>query len=440
MDRVQETVARKVRCDTRFWKPVFLLLALVLFAGVTYDTMLVKQSDQLRFLTALILVSCLAGALLLQEYPERALRMAFVRAWPLHLFTISFFSVCLAFHGGFRLEQVLVYTIFAYALFMLVPLLLVLNPGIMSSFFNWVAILSAIMAIPALFGAAGIETILGIPLRVKPSYRFFSGIIATGGFFEHPEGLAFQMAIGLFCSLYGLRSGRKSVFFPCLLLTLAGLIVSQGRAAIMGVAIAFAFRFLPELFRRSRTVFLGTLLFLTLFPFVIWSQLAVFPGVSGYFRLERGLSGRDVAWGYAFLLIEQRPWVGYGFMASTNLTEVEDKWLRSLGFSGGGSTFHNTFISKAVDLGLIATFCYSLIYLVPLLRTSRIWHPRHEQELVRSVILLTLVTGLFRDYNIGGIRSTSMLGAMFLGLTNVWPLLSDYGRKERVKSEFDLPD
>lgn len=117
-------------------------------------------------------------------------------------------------------------------------------------------------------------------------------------------------------------------------------------------------------------------------------------------------------------------------MASTDLTEAQAKWLRSVGFSGGGSTFHNTFISKAVDLGLIAAFFYSLLYFVPLLRTCRIWSPRHEQELMRSMILLTLATALFRDYNIGGIRSTAMLGAIFLGLTNVWPLLSAYGQEE----------
>ena len=122
---------------------------------------------------------------------------------------------------------------------------------------------------------------------------------------------------------------------------------------------------LPQIFRRSRPVFLGTLVFALTFPFFIWPQLAAIPGLSGYLRIERGLSGRDEAWRFALSVIKDKPWTGHGFMASAELTEAEQKSLRSSGFSGAGTTFHNTFITKAVDLGLIATFVYSLLYLVP---------------------------------------------------------------------------
>jgi O-antigen ligase len=265
----------------------------------------------------------------------------------------------------------------------------------------------------------GYDRLLIFPLRIKPSYAEFSGIIATGGILEHAEGFAFQVAIGIICSLYIAQTRRSWLYSFCALVNLIGLIVSQGRAAIYGVGVAVAFLFLPEVFRRSRPVFLGTLAFFLTFPFVIWPQLSAVPGLSGYLRIERGLSGRDEAWRFALSVIREKPWTGHGFMASAELTESEQKSLRTSGFSGAGTTFHNTYITKAVDLGLIATFIYSLLYLWPLARICRPTAHAAEDALLRSMLILVVTTAIFRDYNIGGIRSTAMAGSIFLGLANL---------------------
>jgi O-antigen ligase len=199
--------------------------------------------------------------------------------------------------------------------------------------------------------------------------------------------------------------------------------------------VALTFSLLPELFRRSRPVFIGTLALLWTFPFLILPQLAALPGVGGYLRIERGMSGRGEAWRLAFAAIGERPWTGHGFMASSELTEAEKKTLRKSGFSGAGTTFHNTFISKAVDLGLIATFLYALLYLLPLQRICTPSRYPHEHELVRNMLLLTLTAAIFRDYNIGGIRSTAMLGTIFLGLGNLWGLVAWWGRSGSAEAE-----
>jgi O-antigen ligase len=206
----------------------------------------------------------------------------------------------------------------------------------------------------------------------------------------------------------------------CLLTITAGLIVSQGRAAIYGLGIAVAYHLLPAVFRQSRLVFFSTLVVLLTFPFLIWPQLGKLPGISSYFRIERGLSGREEAWEYAGYAIGQRPVRGYGFMASAVLTESQERTLRRAGFSGTGTTFHNTFISKAVDLGLIAAFLYCLLYVVPFWCVCAPSPHRLEQELIRNVLLLFLTASIYRDYNVGGVRSTVMIGAIFLGLACVW--------------------
>jgi O-antigen ligase len=403
---------------------VFFCLGLSFVAGIVYDTPLVKTNERLAMPMVAIVAASLATAFLFQQYPVRVIQPVILATWPLHLFTFVFLAVCLAFHDGSRLHHVLVYTLVAYGTYVFVPLVLLLDFRLFRGFVKMIAILSALLAIPSLFGALGYESLFGIPIRIKPSYSTFSGIIASGGVFEHAEGHALQMATGLLCCLYAWRVSGSVGYLPCLLLILAGLVVSQGRAAIQGVAIAITFSMLPELFYRSRLVFLGTFLLILTLPFFLWTQLSNIPGFAGYLRLERGMSGRDQAWRYAHSLIAEKPWTGHGFQASTELTEARAKWLRRIGFSGAGSTFHNTFISKAVDLGVPATLAYSLLYIVPLLRTCAPSKYPREQELVRSVILLTVTTALFRDYNIGGVRSTVMMGAIFLGVANLWQLVA----------------
>ena len=111
-------------------------------------------------------------------------------------------------------------------------------------------------------------------------------------------------------------------------------------------------------------------------------------------------------------------------MASADLTAANEIRLRkNIGYSGAGTTFHNTFVTKAVDLGLIATCLYSLMYVVPFSRICAPSQYPREQHLVRAMILLTLTTAIFRDYNIGGVRSTAVMGTVFLGIANLWPRL-----------------
>ncbi len=405
---------------------VYLCLMLAFAASVVYDTQFIVPLQRLQSVVAAAVVACFSATFLLARFPKRVIQPALLAAWPLHLFTICFLGVTWCFHGGAQKGAFIAYTIVAYATWLLVPLCLLLDRPLFDAFVKMVAIGSALLAIPSYVGAMGVDSILGIPLSNKYAYSNFSGIIASGGVFEHAEGHALQMAVGLFCCIYAMRKSGHVLYLVCLLMVFAGLIVSQGRGAIFGVGIAAAYCLLPELFRRSRPIFLGSLAFFLVFPFLIWPQLANVPGVANYLRMERGLSGRDVAWRYAFSLVEEKPWTGHGFGTSGELSEQGRKLLRKSGYSGAGTTFHNTFITKAVELGMIATLVYALLYVVPLIRICQWTDYVHEQQLVRSIVVLTLTASLFRDYNIGGVRSTAMLVAVFLGLANLWPLAADF--------------
>ncbi len=409
-------------------------LGAALLAGVAYDSLFVQTGSQFQVPLAGVIALSLAYVFFLVRYPSDSIQPAIVAAWPLHLFTLAFFWSCFAVHGGRKLDQVVSYTLFAYATYLLVPLVLLLDRRIFIGFVKMIAVVCALLAVPSFVGAAGIESFLGIPMKVKFSYAQFSGIAASAGFFEHAEGHAFQMAIGILCSWYAWRQSGSRWFVVTLLLALGGLIVSQGRAAIYGIGVATLFAILPELFRRSRPIFLITLVGVLTAPYLVLPQLKAVPGVAGYFRLERGLSGRGEAWRFALKLVEEKPWTGHGFMASTEFTEDQRKQLRKSGFSGAGTTFHNTFLTKAVDMGVVVTGIYCLLYLIPLFHVCQPTRFALEQTLVRSMVLLTLTASIYRDYNIGGIRSTAMIGAMFLGVANMWPwVLSWHAPRETTE-------
>ena len=414
---------------------VFTCLVIAFAASVLYDTRLIVPLDGLRSAVAAGVVGCFAAIFLLTTYPPRVIQPALVAAWPLHLYTISFVGVSWCFHGGAQKGAIIAYTIVAYATWLLVPVCLLLDRRLFDGFMKMVAIGSALLAIPCYIGAVGIDSILGIPLSNKYSYSSFSGIIASGGIFEHGEGHALQMAVGLFCCVYAFRKTGTFFYGVCTFMVLLGLLVSQGRGAIFGVLIAAAFYVLPDLFNRSRLAFLSSLAFCLLFPFLIWPQLAKVPGVADYLRMERGLSGRDVAWQYAISLIEEKPWWGHGFGTSGDLSEDAWRELRRSGYSGAGTTFHNTFITKAVELGMLTTIVYALMYIVPLIRICKPTDDVLRQQLIRSIIVLTLTASIFRDYNVGGVRSTSMLVSVFLGLASLWPLAAKFAAASQATSD-----
>ena len=122
-----------------------------------------------------------------------------------------------------------------------------------------------------------------------------------------------------------------------------------------------------------------------------------------------------------------------------NCPEQGRKQLRKSGYSGAGTTFHNTFITKAVELGVIGTVVYSMLYILPLIRICNPTDSVYRQQLIRSVVLVAITASIFRDYNIGGVRSTSILVAIFLGLANLWPLAARFEEASRVFHDPALP-
>ena len=125
----------------------FVLLTASLAASIAYDTVLLQIYEPVQQGLAGLMALCFAAVLLLQRYPTKSLSESLTLAWPLHVYSIAFLGVCIGFHGGARLSQVVAYTYFAYVTYLLIPFILRRDQELLGVFITAVAILSAGMSI-----------------------------------------------------------------------------------------------------------------------------------------------------------------------------------------------------------------------------------------------------------------------------------------------------
>ena len=102
----------------------FAMLAFSIVVSVAYDTVPFQINEGSQQLLAVVMAGCLAVIVMVQRYSLPVLSRAIVYAWPLHLFSLAFVGVCVGFHGGAKLSQVIGYTYFAYATYVIVPMIL----------------------------------------------------------------------------------------------------------------------------------------------------------------------------------------------------------------------------------------------------------------------------------------------------------------------------
>jgi O-antigen ligase len=127
-----------------------------------------------------------------------------------------------------------------------------------------------------------------------------------------------------------------------------------------------------------------------------------FFGLQGYFRvesIEEG-SGRSIAWGFAWIKIQDYFFIGGGFGHDENIMRPNYAWLSRLGHSGG---VHNSYLSMWLDAGIIGLVAYLVAvftiisksiknnYLILAFVTSIAFNIYFESWLVASLNPFTLI-------------------------------------------------
>jgi hypothetical protein len=174
----------------------------------------------------------------------------------------------------------------------------------------------------------------------QPWFRYIAG--RSMGTLDHPLvlGLLLALAIPLLTSVR-----RPWVLPPALVLLAAGLVTTQSRVGLILGGIGAAYVLAT---RRSRGAALSAAVLL-LATGLYAQQAGYFYAVSDRIADDTGsAAARGFAWSYFLEHLADFSWLGAGMGASYN---VADR-------AGLGTSFENSFVMYAIDLGLIPALMY----------------------------------------------------------------------------------
>ena len=153
-----------------------------------------------------------------------------------------------------------------------------------------------------------------------------------------------------------------------------------------------------------------------------------------FLRLDGNiLSYRGILWVFGLDLIKNNPLVGYGFLQSSNEL-AHSGLLDTIPTLSAGAPFHSTFIDNAVDSGLLSIFIYSMLFITPIIRARKYWPEKTQAKLIVAICYGILISAIFINYNIGGVRSVSITIAILLGLAN-WSILTKHKMLHLINSK-----
>ena len=312
--------------------------------------------------------------------------------------------------SGYILTAVLAYLLLAYRVYR--------DSNLCGLLLRSMAILSAVLGMTAILSSMGFSSFLALSLSEKTNVHIL-GVHATGGILGHPLTLGTQMVLGLGIALYLLRQSKTMVNAVMLVLICAGLLLSMARGAWLAATVGLFYYMLPTSILRRRTL---AFVVLPVIAVLVFSQVYQYAHSSPFFsralRIESGLSKRDILWMFALGLFRQSPLTGHGFLSS-------DRLIREYGLYKSlhlqiGTSFHNNFIDTAVQSGIVVLLSYMLLFLVPMYRLVRSTTIDDDlRKLLLFACVVVLVSIQFVNYNIGGLRLTSLSASILLGMANL---------------------
>ncbi|MFL5763747.1 MAG: O-antigen ligase family protein [Bacteroidia bacterium] len=221
------------------------------------------------------------------------------------------------------------------------------------------------------------------------------------GVFGNPNGL------GLFCFLAftlfftinniytDLFSRQEKILIYGLIAT--SIILSGSRNSVISIVLLVLFTYF---FKRSLVV--GFILS-TLFIFVSIALLDDIPyilmqlGLGSYFRLNSSdeLSGRSVAWQFAWTKIQENVFIGKGFGFDEYIMRKNSHMLGKLGHQGG---VHSSFFSLWLNFGLVGLVVYFRCYFIIFIRAAKI------NKIAFPVMYAVLFSATFEGLFIGSLN------------------------------------
>lgn len=376
----------------------------------------VKDGSIGRFLDVIVLLTLVLSTAIIVQAKRVSLSKVFQKKY-LYIVFLLFFLIIAVLSTGVSFSKL--FLIIAYATtgllsFQFLGYIILKDEEIFKVLLKTVVYSSLFVCFTALISFTGINGIFGLTFSEKFGAYSLGPINATAGVLEHPNTFGTILVFTIGALIY-MRQEFNNVLYWALFGT-------------------FCFFLFTTFTRGPWAAFFGAFVFtkiygkiprwgfyvISIFMLLIISFSSV-PQVTGFqnetlnslFRVDQGLSGRGVMWPFAFALIINQPLLGYGFRSSSAVKNAfaSDDILRY----APDSAFHNTFITTAVELGLIIGIFYFIVFFKSFdnIYKSKISKRKKNFLVFTSVTILLSVMAV--DYNIGGLRSVSLLLSIFLG-------------------------
>ncbi|HWB90232.1 MAG TPA: O-antigen ligase family protein [Puia sp.] len=317
--------------------------------------------------------------------------------------------------AGAHLTTFVAQMIATYLFYFMIPRALIRDGRRLELVFEVFTGLAAFAAVTAFLPLLGFSTFLSLPFAVKDAYSHFSGWSASGGIIETPLVLGTFMMLATTITFYRYRQFPSRQRIAAIALFLAALIVCQSRGSMLGLGVAAVAYFSPRwLISTGWRLLILVPLIAALAGAVLLLFLYV-PALSSYFRVANGSSGRVVEWASLVLMTMKSPWVGYGVGTAGDFVAGLAPVLKGLaGISV--SAVDGTYFETAFDSGLIVTFIYIALFLLPVWSVAQSQMPLNEKRFFVAVGLGIFVTNIWVSNNFGGMRLTSVMITILMGL------------------------
>lgn len=207
------------------------------------------------------------------------------------------------------------------------------------------------------------------------------------GIVGNPNNVGWITAMLFPLALHRVLVRRERGDYAVLILMALSLLLSASRGAMVGVALGSTY-----VLWKARSEWLWYVVGIGVWIGLSLGGVAPMPsGFGAYARVENLSSGagRLEAWPIALLLIQQRPWSGFGFgtedlLLSPGMYSFEE-------FQGG--YFHNAYLGLTVQIGVLgATFFFVALWSLAI---AHIWKSRRDPDLhTRHAFLAVLLVGL----------------------------------------------
>jgi len=274
-------------------------------------------------------------------------------------------------------------------------------------------------------------TILGIGILLIVLNESIAYNLVIGrfrGVFGNPNGL------GLFCFLFfalfyvlnktfiTLFSSKEKVLIYSLIIL--SIILSNSRNAFFSVLILLLF---TRFFRESPFWgFVVSILFIFM-NYILIGQLPVLLeglGLQNYLRLDtiNNLSGRSVAWEFAWVKIQDNFFIGKGFGYDEYLMRKNSHMLGMLGHQGG---VHSSFLSLWLNFGLLGLLIYMRSFFLTFIKASKV------NKLAFPLMYAVLFTATFEGLFIGSLNPHMIILLMIITLVSE-PEFSEDDSKEEM--------